>query len=346
MKCRLCEDKLIEYLYGELPEEDAAAMEEHLESSEACRRTAERHASVLEIVGSVEEEDLPRAVHTRIMGHAEEAGTKRRSFGAWVFRPAVTTAVICAIAAGVYFTSIRHKPPSYRDERIVSEQSLLEKSRERRTSAPLHATTDRRDKEAQDRASRARLAEPPGTLEKSRAAAEQRAVSEKKKEPLSTPPSEREEPALEEDRMDEGRAYRFLEEKAESIPAQVPGAVSGRADSPHRRAARSLASSEATSSSLKRDLVALQRQVPEPIEGARELASEGNCSEAEKQVEAYATTHPQDAACGAGWLEAARCFSEKGDIDTARRLAEKALEIRSSEQEAQAFLESLPSTAK
>ena len=38
MICKLCEDKLIEYLYGELSEEDAAAMKQHLEASAACRQ--------------------------------------------------------------------------------------------------------------------------------------------------------------------------------------------------------------------------------------------------------------------------------------------------------------------
>ena len=100
MACKLCEDKLLEYLYGELSEEDAATMVEHLERSEACREAAKSFRSVLDTVSGVEEEGLPSFVHTRIMGHAEEAGSKKRSFWSWMFRPAVTTVVIGAVTAG------------------------------------------------------------------------------------------------------------------------------------------------------------------------------------------------------------------------------------------------------
>ena len=45
MKCSLCEDKLLEYLYGELSQEDASAMEKHLKESEPCREQARAFAS-------------------------------------------------------------------------------------------------------------------------------------------------------------------------------------------------------------------------------------------------------------------------------------------------------------
>ncbi len=138
MKCKLCEDKILEYLYGELGEEEAAAMERHLEASDACRQAYEGFASVLETVAEAGEEGPSPALHTRIMGHAEEARPARRSFWAWMFRPAVTTAVIGAVAAGVYFTSLRHKPPSLLDERTLSEESPCREIETTKHASVLH----------------------------------------------------------------------------------------------------------------------------------------------------------------------------------------------------------------
>jgi anti-sigma factor RsiW len=352
MKCELCEDKLLEYLYGELGEEDAAVMAKHLEASEACRRAYEGFASVLETVAEADEEAPAAALHTRIMGHAEEARPVRRSFWAWMFRPAVTTAVIGAITAGVYFATMRHKPPSYRDDKIVSEQSLPRKAKEERASAPPRATIEGGDKEAEDQALLAELAASPRTLGKGRAAPRQHALSEKKTRMFASP-TEREEPALEEDRMDEELAYRSVEEKAASFPAHAQHDVAGKDDSDPRTAPESLALLGTPQSTPQANLVSMKRQIPEPIEEARGLveevrglAEEGSCSDAEKQVEACASAKPKDPACGSGWLEVARCFSKKGDTDAARRVAKKALAFPSSAEEALAFLESLPSSAE
>jgi anti-sigma factor RsiW len=353
MKCELCEDKLLEYLYGELGEEDAAVMAKHLEASEACRRAYQGFASVLETVAEADEEAPAAALHTRIMGHAEEARPVRRSLWAWMFRPAVTTAVIGAITAGVYFATSRHKPPSYRNDRIVSEQSLLRKAKEERASAPPRATMEGREKEAEDQAFPERLAASPRTLGKGRAAPEQQTVSEERKARMFAGSAEQEEPALEEDRMDEELVYRSVEDKAASIPSHVQQDVEDKDDSDLRTAPESLALPGTPQSTPEANLVSVKRQLPEPIEEVRGLAEEvrglaeeGNCSDAEKQVEACASAKPKDPACGGGWLEVARCFSKKGDTDAARRVAKKALAFPSSAKEAQAFLESLPSSAE
>jgi len=151
MKCKLCEDKLLEYLYGELGKEDAAAMEKHLEASDACRQAYEGFASVLETVAGENEEGPSPALHTRVMGHVAENRPARRSSWAWMFRPAVTTAVIGAVAAGVYFTALRHKPPSYPDERLLSEQSPVRKSTQRSAPQPSLAKVDALKKEATEK---------------------------------------------------------------------------------------------------------------------------------------------------------------------------------------------------
>jgi len=343
MECKLCEHKLLEYLYGELGEADASAMEKHLEESEDCREAAETFASVLETVaGAEDDEDPPPSLHTRIMGHAEEAGSKRRSPWAWVFRPAVTTVVIGAITAGVYYTTIRVKPTSYRQERIVSEEKPLAKSKQRRTLSPSTIEVDSPKKEAKSQSFRARPLESYGLIEQEEAEPEPREALEKGTSPMLARPDALEEPALAGDLMDEERVYRMAGEKAERVPSDVPAAVLGKADSAQRPERERRAFHSAAPPYSRHDLASFKAPVPETIARGLDLVSEGQCAEAEKRVEAFAAEYPKEPICGTGWLEVARCFLKKGDVARAREAAQKALKLESSAKEAQAFLESLP----
>ncbi len=369
MKCKLCEARLLEYLYGELGEEDAAAMERHLEASEPCRREYEGLVSVLETVAEAEEAGPPPAVHTRIMGHAEEAEPGRRSLWAWMFRPAVTTAVIGAIAGGVYFTSLRHKPPSYLDERILSEESLLGKSKLRSTPSPPekkgHAPRDdsllRKSKghsvppsssakvdlprrEAKEEGFLAGLAEPPVGVEQEEAAQEHFRALEKSERRMPARPSRLEEPFIAADAMDTALAP--ARKKAWVPPAEEDPALEGGVERARGPAYGTRAAPMALRASPDMDLVAEKKQVPDTIARALDLASEGNCADAKERVEAYATNHPKEEACGAGWLEVARCYEKKGDTKASREMAEKALAIPAHESDARAFIDSLPSSAE
>jgi len=344
MKCKLCEDRLLEYLYGELGEEDAAAMERHLKASEACRQAYEGLASVLDTVAQADEKGLPPALHTRIMGHAEEARSGKRPLWAWMFRPAVTTAVIGAITAGVYFTTLRHKPPSYLDERILSEESLLRKSKQRSAPPSSNAKVDSPRKEAKDQAFRARFAEPPGTIEQEAAVPEQLEALEKSAPAMLASPSEGENRFMAAGSMDEELAPAHARKKAEAIQAEEDRAVAGGMEREPSPAYGTLPLSLPTSPG--RDLASVKTPVPHTIARALELASEGHCTEAGQRVEAYTTEHPKEKASGAGWLEVARCYAKKGDTKAAREMAEKALEIPAYESEARAFLDSLPLPAE
>jgi hypothetical protein len=349
MTCRVCEDKLIEYLYGELSEEDAAAMEQHLEASAECRRAFEDFASVLETVLSVDdEEEPPPALHTRIMGHAQEAGAKRRSFWAWILRPAVTTAVIGAITAGVYFATLRHRPPSFRDERIVLEKSSPAKAEQGRTFAPAGAGTklDSLEKEAgRDQALlAAQHAKPPAPVEEAGPAPKQGEIPEKKQPWVYGSSRERAKGSLEEEATDQElpSAPAPAARKAKPIPTETYGALPGSADSVGRPEPKGLGFFRATPPSSLQKRASLKEPMPKPIAEALDLASQERCAEAEEQVGAYAAEHPGEAACGTGWLEAARCYLKKNDPGAARKAAEKALKMPGSEKEARAFLESLP----
>jgi Putative zinc-finger len=343
MKCRLCEDKLLEYLYGELGEKDAAAMEGHLKASEECRRAYESFQSVLEAVAGTEEAGLPTAVHTRIMGRAEEIVSQTRSFWALMFRPAVTTAVIGAITAGVYFATIRHKPPSYLDERIVSEESFQTESKQSQTEAP-HPVEEVEPprKEAADQAIRSRPSESYGGIEGEGVGTEERKSLGKTKRTMPTLPSEREKLSLEGDSLNEEQVLAPAGKKAESIRGDAPQLLMQKPGSALTPQPQSRVVSAGAPPSSQPASFSLKGQVPEIIEGAMGLASDGHCTEAEQKVSQCSAEHPKDPGCGAGWLEVARCFLKKGDTEEARRAAQKALAIPAHAQEAQAFLESLP----
>jgi|GEM_PF-2702099 len=316
MKCKLCEDKLLEYLYGELGEEDAAAMERHLEASDACRQAYEGFASVLETVAEEGEEGPSPALHTRIMGHAEEARPARRSLWAWVFRPAVTTAVIGAVAAGVYFTSLRHKPPSLLNERILSGESLVRETKQRSTPPSSMAKVDALKKEAKEKGFLTRLAEPHPVIEQEEVASEPFEVAEKKGSASDAMPPE------------EDRA--------------ATGGVEGATPPTHETRQEPMA----LSASRRRSPAYEAAPVPPAIEQALELVSEGRCAEAGKAVEIYRTENPEEQVSGVGWLGVARCHEKKGNTRAAREFAEKALKIPAYKSEARNFLDSLPPPAE
>lgn len=364
MKCKLCEDKILEYLYGELGEEEASAMEQHLEASDACRQAYEGFASVLETVDEEGEEGPSPALHTRIMGHAKEARPARRSFWAWVFRPAVTTAVIGAVAAGVYFATLRHKPPTLLDERILSEESFVRKplvgeSKQRSTPPSSLAKEGSTKKEAKDEAFLARLAEPPSDVKvdspgkeaeekdflgelaesgprqtiKREAAAPERLEAHEKKGRFMAVGS-----------MDEELAPAQARKKSDTMPSEEDRAV---AKEMERQASQAYgARAVPLSAPPGRDLTVSDTPVPPTIARAMDLASEGECSEAGQGVEAYTKEHPKEKASGAGWLEVARCYAKKGDTKAAREMAERALEIPDYESEARTFLDTLPPPAE
>ena len=366
MKCKLCEDKLLEYLYGELGEQEAGSMEKHLEASEECRQAYEGFASVLETVAGEDEQGPSPALHTRIMGHAEEARPARRSFWAWMFRPAVTTAVIGAVAAGVYFTSLRHKPPTLLDERILSEESLVRKSKRRSAPPSSMAKVELLKKEAKEKGFLARLAESPAAIEQEEAAPEPFGIPERKGAVRVTPPSGKqdgfvpmnsldEEFASERERLPEKKSQVMAvgsvdkdlapaqaPKKLEALPAEADRAVGGGMEGASSPTRETRAAPMALSASPGRDLAYEVAPVPPAIERALDLASEGQCDEAGQQVENYTTDHPKEEASGAGWLEVARCYVKKGDTRAAREMAEKALEIPAHESEARAFLATLP----
>lgn len=339
MKCKLCEDKLLAFLYGELGEEDAASFKRHLEASESCRDEYDGLVCVLNTVRRVEEEGPPAGVHTRIMGHAEERRRRGRPFWTWVLRPAVTTLVIGVITAGVYFTTLRHRASVYLGEGTDSERLLSEEAVPANLPPASEAQAPPSGKDAVSETLRAK---PPGPFNPDRGKTKTPSVVADEGLPGPASPGRQRIPFSREASRDEEQLVASPSMKAEALPPSEERAVAEglEGEAPPRSGVRSLPS--ALGAAQGQDLPSLAHRAPETIARALELASKKHCKEAEGNVQAFSTEHPGEESCGTAWLATARCFLEEGDLEAARETAEKALRFPAYADEAQAFLESLP----
>ena len=125
MTCRLCKEKILEYLYGELNEDDRRLMERHLETSASCRENYRIFQSVRNIADKESDADFPQALHTRIMAHAAEARETPGWRAAWtrMFRPAMATTLVAVAAVGIYFHASRIQGPLLKKHAVMMEES-------------------------------------------------------------------------------------------------------------------------------------------------------------------------------------------------------------------------------
>ena len=123
MPCRLCDDKLLEFLYGELEEDERVAFEQHLEASEPCRNEYLQLKTARETVAAAPGEPVPPTLHTRVMAHAtEQAGQSgRRPWWARISHPAAATVAVSLVAALVYVYTLKtgEDLPTYESPKLV-----------------------------------------------------------------------------------------------------------------------------------------------------------------------------------------------------------------------------------
>ncbi|MEW6444160.1 MAG: zf-HC2 domain-containing protein [bacterium] len=344
MRCKKCEAKLLEYLYGELSAGEAAEMERHLADSEPCREVCRNFRETLNLVSVQEESDsFPEALHTRILAHAEE-GARQSAVPsrrwAWLFRPALATAMVAVIAAGVYLYSIRSKE-AFDRERLTVHQEAAREALQEYAPRPEKKETGRKEKSPESPAASA------PALDREVAAPPEEQESRPPQVGLSARGPQREPQAEEAEPPAKG---------AEPVPSPkgfaadaTGGAGSMEADSGYRPPPEAAAPApppalerrSALKSEAEPALSPADARLPGPLQEAVEAAGQGRCADAARLVEAYARARPGDEASGRAWLEIARCYSGKGDKIRARETADKALAFRGSAEEAVAFLQSL-----
>ena len=159
MTCKMCEEKLLEYLYDELDEAGRALMDGHLAESPACRETLRGFRSVRAEAAGQDLEELPAGFTTRILAHAaEHQEQKRRSLRrGWFFRPVLTTAVVAVIATIVYVHSSHVHKPTELSRTRMSQEAREEADRQEKLA--LRSATP----EEQGEESAARENEMPGS---------------------------------------------------------------------------------------------------------------------------------------------------------------------------------------
>lgn len=103
MNCPECDEKYLDYLYGELSPEETRAVEEHLSTCEYCAKQLAPLRLIRTSFKRLAQE--PRAVvHQRILAHARDSALEAK--GSWLahffFKPATAMAAMVMVAMGIY----------------------------------------------------------------------------------------------------------------------------------------------------------------------------------------------------------------------------------------------------
>lgn len=103
MNCPECDEKYVDYLYGELPGEEKRILEEHLSTCPHCRKQLSTLQLIRTSFKRLEKEPRP-LVHQRILAHARDsaAGERRSWLFQFILRPATALAALVLITMSIY----------------------------------------------------------------------------------------------------------------------------------------------------------------------------------------------------------------------------------------------------
>ncbi len=352
MTCKVCEENLLEYLYGELDEAGRAGMEKHLAASPACREALAGFRAVRALAGEQDREEPPPGFAARILAHAAEHRERNRRRGwTWMLRPVLTVAVVAVAAVIVYQRSSPvHGPSGPSRERV--EREVLEE-----TGAPDLLAFRRAAPEGQERGPDA--AEPLGEVMSGVRQPEHRAPEPRKELHLqaawksSEPGADPERagvPSPPPTRQDERVVLRSPDPPAALSPADRdrPVAAWDEARLPPGRSRKAMADRAPDSRTPEEagEMIAGRDAgpsafLPETLARVRELAGAGRCREALALLEPLASRHPLEQAVGPAWLETAQCLLAAGDREEAGRAALKAAAFPACARDAEAMLADL-----
>jgi tetratricopeptide (TPR) repeat protein len=140
VNCPECDEKYLDYLYGELPAAEKRAMEDHLGACEYCAK----QLSHLQLIRTAfKRMDIePRAlVHQRILAHARDSflEEKKSWLAHFFFKPATAVAAVAMVAAGIYVYN-QYPPATLTDrQQIASRQESRQPSRSAESGSMLVA---------------------------------------------------------------------------------------------------------------------------------------------------------------------------------------------------------------
>lgn len=177
MKCPECNEKLVDYLYNDLPPEERRKMDGHFETCEHCAKQLAQFQLVRSSFQQLKKHNPHSLVHQRILAHAKDmALQKRRSWlTQLLLKPSTATVMVVLLAIGIFYYIRQYTPLGINTEKVVvkaervreigekrdqisaDEQMISESSREKKAETilseiPSYSKKVREDKEWTERA--------------------------------------------------------------------------------------------------------------------------------------------------------------------------------------------------
>ena len=120
MKCSECNEKLVEYLYSDLPPEEKRKMDGHFETCERCAKQLSQFQFVLTSFQQLKKHEPHSLVHQRILAHVRDmALQKRRSWlTQLLFKPSTATVVVL-LAISVFYYTRQFTPLGINTKKVV-----------------------------------------------------------------------------------------------------------------------------------------------------------------------------------------------------------------------------------
>ena len=121
MNCPECDEKYVDYLYGELSAEEKRTIEEHLGTCKHCTKQLSYLQLIRTSFKHLEKEPRP-LVHQKIIAHARDSASEEK--GSWltqlIFRPATALAALVVVTMSIYVYT--QYPPPTTSQQITAQK--------------------------------------------------------------------------------------------------------------------------------------------------------------------------------------------------------------------------------
>ena len=133
MKCPECNEKLVDYLYNDLPPEEKRTMDEHFKNCEHCAKQLSQFQSVRTTFQQLKTHEPHPLVHQRILAHAKDMDfQKRRS---WLIqlllRPSTATVMAALLVIGVFYYTQQFTSLKNNEKVIIKAERRVKSGKER-----------------------------------------------------------------------------------------------------------------------------------------------------------------------------------------------------------------------
>lgn len=141
MKCPECNEKLLDYLYNDLPPEEKHKMDGHVKTCEHCAKKLSQFQLVRTSFQQLKKQEPHALVHQRILAHAKDMTLQKR--GTWLtqllFKPSTATVVVVLLAIGIFYYIQQYTPLERITEELIvkAERESEEKRYQVSTNKPM-----------------------------------------------------------------------------------------------------------------------------------------------------------------------------------------------------------------